>query len=829
MDAISSVYGLFLEGSTFLYTIGSVLALVVAGFTGAALWIWTALIFAIMIGFGVTVWLLAVFLVVMTLFLIPSLRANLISAKIMALMKKLKFLPQISQTEREALDAGVVWIEADLFSGKPNFKNILKEPYQKLTPEEQAFIDGPVQELCEALDEWSILKARKIPEKAWDIMRRERFFGMIIPKEYDGLGFSANAHAHVVMKVATRSLAAGITVMVPNSLGPAELLVHYGTKEQKDYYLPRLAKGIDIPCFALTEPTAGSDAGSILSNGTIFKGDDEKLYLKLNWNKRWITLASISTVIGLAFQLRDPDNLLGKGEDVGITCALIPSDTKGVVLGRRHDPLGIPFNNCPTQGEDVIVPADAIIGGIESAGKGWLMLMESLAAGRGISLPSVSTGIGKIATRAVSAHATVRKQFGLSIGKFEGIEEPLARIAGYNYLLEAMQKFTLGSIDKGIKPPVITAMTKYYSTEIARNIANDGMDILGGAGISMGPRNILGEAYIAAPISITVEGANILTRTLMIFGQGALRAHPYSYKEIKALEENDVKGFDKALFGHIGHLIRNTVRALVLSGSRGYLASSPVSGPTAKYYRRLSWASASFAILADIAMSVLGGKLKVKEKLTGRFADILSWMYICTAVLRRYEAEGRRKEDLPFVHFACQHALGEIQRAFDGIYANITIPGVTWLFKYVIRSWSRLNPIGTGDVTDGMTHKIAEMIQVPGEQRDRMTAGLFISDNPEEALTRLDNAFVAAKQAEPIEKKIKKAIRAKQLPKQAVHTLIELAKEKGIINETEGALLEKANTLRFDAIQVDDFSEEEYNSNSLTTSQTTGNFALKTS
>ena len=455
-----------------------------------------------------------------------------------------------------------------------------------------------------------------------------------------------------------------------------------------------------MPCFALTEPGAGSDAGAISATGELFKGDDGEIYVKLNWNKRWITLAAISTVLGLAFKLRDPKNLLGKGEDLGITCALIPSNAKGVVLGLRHDPLGVPFYNCPTRGVDVVADAEeAIIGGIAGAGAGWKMLMECLGAGRGISLPAQSTGGVQQAAMVASAHASIRKQFGIPIGRFEGIEEPLSRITGSAYLLEASRRYTCGALDRGIKPAVVTAIAKYNSTEIMRKAVIDCMDILGGAGISRGPKNVVSSGYIAMPIGITVEGANIMTRTLMIFGQGALRAHPYAFKEVKAVEANDLKAFDAAFWGHIGHVVRNLFRSVALSVSRGRLASVPAGvGPLKPYYRKLSWASASFAIMADVGMGVLGGSLKFKEKITGRYADILSWMYLAVATMRRWEAEGCKQEDLPVVRYALETAFMNIQTTFDGLFYNFEAPGLSWFFRGVLGSWSRINQIGRAHV-----------------------------------------------------------------------------------------------------------------------------------
>lgn len=811
MDSFNSFYGMFLESNTGLWILGSVVLLLFVGFFTSPLFVWAVALAAILVGFGAPVWLLAVYAVIAIIFLITPLRAALVTSGLLAFMKKMQFLPKISDTEKAALDAGAVWIEKDLFSGKPNFTNLMNENYPKLTAEEQAFIDGPVNRLCAVLDHWKIHQSKDIPQEAWDIIKKEKFLGMIIPKEYGGLEFSALAHSEVIMKISSRSLAAAITVMVPNSLGPAELLAHYGTDKQKKDMLPRLATGDEIPCFGLTEPTAGSDAGSIISSGILFKDTDGVIKIKLNWNKRWITLAAISTTIGLAFRLRDPENLLGKGEDVGITCALIPSKTPGVVLGRRHDPLGTPFYNCPTQGKDVVVVAeDAIIGGVANAGKGWLMLMECLAAGRGISLPAQATGGAKLCSRVVSAHALVRRQFGMSIGRFEGVEEPLARIGAAAYQLEAMRIYCLGAIDKGIKPGVITAMQKYYATEMGRHTINDAMDIMGGAGISMGPRNVLAETYIATPIGITVEGANILTRTLMIFGQGALRAHPFAYSEVKTAEAGDLKGFDAAFWGHIGHVIRNTCRAVLLSCTRGFLASTPDCHPQMKvYFRRLSWTSATFALLSDVAMGVLGGQLKAKQKITGRFADILANMYMATCLLRRFEAEGRREEDLAFAHYNLKRCMAEIQKGFDGIFDNLKIPGFRWFFKGWLGAWSRINSIGS-QASDGWSHAIASAMLQEGGIRDRLSVGIYMPTDKNEAIGRLEHAFSVTIKAEAAEKKVKKAIREGALPKKKVHLLLDEAQQKNIITADELRLIKESDAVRYDAILVDDFSQQEY-------------------
>lgn len=794
-----------------LYALASVLVILALGFTGAPLILWTLAVAAMLIGFGAHPVVLIVFAVVAVVFNIKPLRALLVSSGVMKVIKGI--LPKISDTERVALEAGVVWIEKDLFSGKPDFKKILNEPYPDLTIEEKAFMDGPVNKLCEVCDDWKIWQTRELPDAAWEVIKKEKFLGMIIPKEYGGLGFSALAHSAVIQKLASRSVPATVTVMVPNSLGPAELLIHYGTEEQKKYLLPRLARGDELPCFALTEPSAGSDAGSLTSSGTLFKGEDGKMYMKLNWDKRWITLAAISTVLGLAFRMYDPENLLGKGNDLGITCALIPSNTKGVVLGMRHDPLGVPFYNCPTQGHDVIVSVDCIVGGIANVGKGWLMLMECLAAGRGVSLPAQSTGGAKLTARVASNHASIRKQFGVPIGSFEGVEEPLARIGAFSYLLEASRTFVCGALDQGIKPPVITAIAKYNTTELSRKCFNDGMDILGGSAISTGPRNLLAHSYIAIPIGITVEGANIMTRTLIIFGQGALRAHPFAFKEVASVEKGDLQGFDRAFWGHIGHVVRNAFRAVLLSFSRGWLAGSPVSGPTASYYRKLSWASATFAIMSDIAMGSLGGTLKFREKITGRFADVLSWMFLCTATLRRFESEGRRKEDLPLVHYSMHYGLSQIQIAFDGIFKNIGVPGLAWLFSGIVGAWSRINALSP-EVSDSISHEVATLLQREGDVRDRLCDGIYYPTKEGESLKRMETAFKVIKAAEETEKKVRQAVKSKRLPKLKGVKLLEEALKQGVISDVEAANLKKAEEMRADVIAVDSFTQEEYVSRS---------------
>ncbi|HEX8297710.1 MAG TPA: acyl-CoA dehydrogenase, partial [Rubricoccaceae bacterium] len=754
MNPLDSVHGaLAAITPAWAAALGVALVLFALGFTGAPLWAWSMAGLVGLVGFGAPLWLVAAFAVLSLVFLVAPVRRT-VSLGVMKAMKASGFLPVISSTEQEAIDAGTVWVEGELFSGKPDTARLLAQPYPGLSEEEQAFMDGPVEELCRMTDDRETWQRRELAPEGWQKLKDDRFFGLIVPKAYGGHGFSPSANSAIISKTSSASSALGITVMVPNSLGPAELLAHFGTEAQKDHYLPRLARGEDIPAFALTEPGAGSDAGAITSQGVVFRGADGELYVRLDWNKRYITLAAISTVLGLAFKLKDPEGLLGKGEDLGITCALVPTTTPGVVLGKRHDPLGVPFWNCPTEGHGVVVKLeDAVIGGAAGAGRGWRMLMQSLAAGRGISLPASATAGTKAVARIAGAHALIRKQFGLSIGKFEGIEEPLARIGGWAYLLEAARRYTNGGLDQGAAPAVVTAMMKYNTTELFRKAINDGMDILGGNAISRGPRNPFASAYTGVPVSITVEGANILTRTLMVFGQGAIRCHPYALKEMQALQTWDVKAFDAAFWPHIGHVVRNAFRATGLSVSRGYLAPSPVPGAAAPYWRKLQWSSATFAFLADLAMGTLGGDLKRKEKLTGRFADVFSHLYLATAALARFEAAGRRKEDVPFLQWSMDYSFARIQDAFDGLFANLQVPGATWLFRGPLAAWSRVNRI-SGEPSDKVGGRVAAAMQVPGAHRDRLFGGLFVSDDPTTAGGRFEHAMALAYQAEGVVHKV---------------------------------------------------------------------------
>jgi acyl-CoA dehydrogenase len=696
-------------------------------------------------------------------------------SRFLNLARSKNLVPRMSETEREALEAGTVWVDGELFSGRPDFKRMLAEPYPELTARERAFLDGPVEEVCRMVDPWELSRRRELPAEVWSFLRRERFFGLTIPQEYGGLAFSALACSSVFGKLASRSLPLSAIVLIPNSVGPAELLLAYGTDEQRRHYLPRLARGEEIPCFALTEPEAGSDAASLTSEGVVFRGRDGRISLRLSWQKRYITLAPVATLLGLAVRLRDPENLLGQGEDVGITCVLVPTSTPGVEIGRRHDPLGIPFPNGPTSGRDVVVSLDAIPGGAAGAGKGWKMLMEALSAGRSISLPAQSAGGAKLTARVVGAYAAVRRQFGLPIGRFEGIEEPLARIAGLTYLMEAARIYTCGAVDSGHKPAVVSAIVKLQETELLRRLVLDGMDVLGGTGLCRGPRNLLADGYTGAAIGITVEGANILTRTLILFGQGVIRCHPWTQKEIRAVADGDARGLRRALFGHAAFFAGNLLRSAVLGLTRGRLARSPVSGPTARYYRRLAWASARFAVLADLAMLSLGGKLKFKEKLSGRFGDVLSWMYLGVSTLRRFEAEGRREEDLPLVRWALDWSLARIQEAFEGLYQNFAGPLAFWM-RGPVAFFARLNPLGAPP-SDRDGALVAAILQTPGAQRDRLTSGIFLSAS-DQAVGRLERALDLA-------------VRSKKSPEDA-------------------ALAREAAEARRDAIEVDSFTLDEY-------------------
>ncbi len=740
-----------------------------------------------------------------------SLRRKWISDPAFKMFKKV--LPPLSSTEKEAMEAGSVWWDAELFSGKPNFTTLHHYPKPALSSEEQAFMDNELETLLEMLNDQQIVKDdRDLPPEVWDFLRKERFFSLIISKEYGGREFSALANSTIVSRIATRSISAAVSVMVPNSLGPGELLSHYGTQEQKDYWLPRLADGTDIPCFALTGPEAGSDAGGIPDQGVVCYGmheGEEVLGIRVSWNKRYITLAPVATVLGLAFKLQDPDGLLGDKKDVGITCALIPADHEGVEIGERHDPLGSAFMNGPTRGNDVFIPMEWLIGGSEYAGKGWRMLVECLSAGRGISLPALGTAIGHLTTRTTGAYAYVRKQFGMSIGKFEGVAEAMGRIGGLTYLLEATRTLTTTSLDMKEKPGIVTAIAKYHMTEMARTILNDSFDIHAGRAIQDGPMNYLAKHYLGIPVAITVEGANILTRNLMIFGQGATRCHPYVLKEMEAAANPDskegAKEFDDLLFKHIKHAMGNTFGALgaALTGSR--FVKAHMSGPTQQYYKDITRLSRALAVSADFAMLTLGGDLKRKEMISARLGDGLSYLYMASAALKKYEDEGRQQGDLNFVHYAVQHCLYNASKSLNEAYSNFPVKYVGGVLKGL------LFPLGNHfkAPSDELCVSLAEAMMTPGAQRDRMTSLCYIGKAEDDSVGLMERAFLAMYDVKPLERKLMKAAKdGKVARKGLLHDRLQQAFEAEVLTEQEIDQIMAADKLRYKAIQVDHFSHD---------------------
>lgn len=735
---------------------------------------------------------------------LPVLRRSVVSRRVMKTLEAA--LPPMSETEKIALEAGTVWWDAELFSGRPNWRKMLNFEVKPLSEAEQAFLDGPVEELCALLDDFEVHENRDLPDVAWQFIKDHKFFGMIIPEEHGGLGFSGAAHSAVVTKISSRSVAAAVTVMVPNSLGPAELLLHYGTSEQKDYYLGRLARGEEVPCFALTEPNAGSDASSISSHGVVCYGNqdgEEVLGIRLNWNKRYITLAPIATVLGLAFQLRDPDQLLGEETDLGITCALIPTDLPGIEIGQRHDPLQCPFLNGPTQGTDVFVPLDAVIGGREMAGKGWLMLMQCLAAGRGISLPSLAVGAAQLATRTVGTYGNIREQFNVAIGAFEGVEERIARIAGLGYVMNSARVVTAASVDAGEKPAVCSAIVKLYETELMRTVVNDAMDVQAGAAICRGPRNVLAGAYEAIPVGITVEGANILTRTLIIYGQGAIRCHPYIHEQMEAIAEGNLKRFDRAFFRHVGFVLVNLTRAGV-QGFTGGRCPIPEAGVSARYFARVRHLSAAFATLSDVTMGMLGGALKRKEKISGRFADALGWMYLCATTLKRFHDKGQPQDEEALVRWGCDYALYEVQQALLGILENFPNRFVAFgLRRIFFPLGPRLQP-----PSDALGAKVSRSLLSDPELLSKLSEDIFIPPADQPGLGLLDAAAAQARAAAEVKGKLNAAVKAGKLEKKPRNTLAQRGHDAGVITGADLQCLEDATKARNNAVQVDSFGPD---------------------
>jgi acyl-CoA dehydrogenase len=746
----------------------------------------------------------------------PSLRRALISKPL--LLRFRRVMPRMSQTEREALEAGTVSFDGELFRGHPAWGQLLSIRKSKLTAEEQHFLDHEVETLCAMVSDWETTSVYKdLPPRAWQYIREHGFLGMVIPKAYGGLGFSAYAHSEVVTKLSTRCASVAVTVLVPNSLGPGELLLHYGTDAQKRHYLPRLARGIDIPCFALTNPQAGSDAAAIPDHGIVCYGEHDGarvLGLRVTWDKRYITLGPVATLLGLAFRAYDPDRLAGDCEDIGITCALIPTSHPGVEIGRRHMPLNAVFQNGPNSGRDVFIPMDWVIGGAAMLGKGWRMLMESLAAGRGISLPSSNTGMAKLAVRTTGAYARVRTQFKMPIGRFEGVEEALTRMGGNLYVMDAARTLTATLVDRGEKPSVLSGIAKLHITERGREIINDAMDIAGGKGICMGPSNFLGAAYMQMPVSITVEGANILTRSLIVFGQGAVRCHPFVLREMAATQERNrrkaLRDFDAALFGHLRFAARNFLRTLVLgvTGSHFVRVPDDVAPEARRYYQQATRISSSLALIADVAMATLGGALKRKEKISARLGDVLSQLYLCSAVLWRYEQDGRPAADAPIMHWAIRDAMFKAQNAIDGVLENFPSPLLGALMRRVVF------PLGRPYVlpSDALGHEVASRLIEPGSTRDRLTAGMFIGA-ADEPVGLLERALAVTIMAEPVERKLADAMRsgalaARGAPGEDAGELAARAVSAGVITEAEAVLLVSQRELAAAAVRVDDFAQD---------------------
>ncbi|WAC63129.1 acyl-CoA dehydrogenase [Pseudoxanthomonas sp. SL93] len=743
--------------------------------------------------------------------LIPAIRKPLITAPMLKFFRKV--LPPLSQTERIALETGSVGFEGELFTGDPDWNTLLNYPKPQLTAEEQAFLDGPVEELCKMVNDWEITHVHAdLPPELWDYIKKNKFFGMIIPKQYGGLGFSALAHHKVIQKLASVSSVVSSTVGVPNSLGPGELLNHYGTQEQKDYYLPRLAIGQEVPCFGLTGPFAGSDATSIPDYGIVCKGEwngANVLGVKLTFDKRYITLAPVASLVGLAFRMYDPDGLIGDTNDIGISLALLPRDTPGVEIGRRHFPLNSPFQNGPIHGREVFIPLSQLIGGVEMAGKGWNMLNECLAVGRSITLPSTASGGAKAGAVVTGAYARIRKQFGLSVGRFEGVEEALARIGGKAYAISALSQATAAAVDRGDVPSVPSAIAKYHCTNMSREVIRDVMDVVGGKGIILGPRNFAGRSWQAAPIAITVEGANIMTRSLLIFGQGAILCHPWVMKEMKAAQNPDfnagVEEFDRNLFGHVGFAISNAVRSFWFGLTGAKIGAAPGDDYTRRYFRKLDRYSANLALMADVSMLMLGGKLKFKESLSGRLGDVLSHIYMTSAMLKRYHDEGAPQADQPLLAWAFHDSVHQIELALSAALRNFPIRPVGWLMWALIFPWGR-RAEAPGD---RLGHRVAALLMAPNEARDRLAQGVFLTPCANNPGGRIDSYLAAAIAAEPVERKFQKALKTKGIEALDYASQLDEGVREGWITVEERKQLEELRAITLETITVDDFDVHE--------------------
>ena len=777
---------------------------------GAAILGYTLYTFA---GHGFWLWMLLLWIALGVL-IIPNLvelRREKFTQPLLTIYREM--LPTMSDTEREALEAGSVWWDGELFSGMPDWNRLMSFPAPKLSEEEQAFIDGPCEQLCAMLDDWDVCHNRAdLPPDVWEFIIENRFFAMIIPKQYGGLEFSAYANAMVITKLAGRSSTASTTVGVPNSLGPAELLLHYGSDAQKKHYLPGLADGSEIPCFALTSPEAGSDAAALIDSGVVCKGrwkGKQIVGIRLNWNKRYITLAPVATVLGLAFKLYDPDRLIGDQDAYGITAALIPTDTPGVEVGRRHYPMATAFQNGPTSGEDVFVPLDYIIGGQEMAGKGWKMLVELLSVGRAITLPSMAAGGGQAASYASGAYARIRKQFNTSISNFEGVGEALTRIAGHTYIMNAAVSVTSGAIDQGEKPAVPSAILKYHCTELGRKVANDTMDIHGGKAIMLGPKNYIGQSFMATPIAITVEGANILTRSLIIYGQGAIRCHPFVLRELQAAADEDLDqgliDFDDALFGHIGYGISNVARSLFLALTHGKFSRVPLNTPTRRYYQNINRYSAAFALASDFAMLTLGGELKKRELLSARLGDVLSSMYLASSVLKHFENQGRRATDLPLVEWSVRTLMYQAQEALHAFLRNLPNRWAAGLLRVFIFPRGRTYSAPSDDIA----HKVVELMSTTGEARERLSQQAYTTLEPGNPIGLLQEALELSEKAAPLEKRLRQALKEGLITSEYLGDQIPEAEHAGVIGKREAAELKSYHDKVSALLAVDDFAAED--------------------
>src|SRR5688572_4529632 len=767
----------------------------------------------LLFGDGGFLWssLLIVLFALFALLNVEHVRRDNVTRRLFGIYRRM--LPSMSRTEQEALEAGNVWWDGELFTGMPDWRRLKSLPPPKLTPEERAFLDGPTEELCRLLDDWQIThELADMPPNVWEFIKEKRFFAMIIPKQYGGLEFSPLANSMVLAKISSRSAVVSSTIGVPNSLGPAELLLHYGTEEQKQRWLPRLASGDEIPCFGLTSPRVGSDATALVDNGVVCKGTwegQEVLGIRLNWDKRYITLAPIATVLGLAFKLYDPEHLLGEIDAYGITAALIPMDTPGIEVGRRHFPINIPFQNGPVRGRDVFVPLETIIGGTKMAGQGWHMLVQQLAVGRSIVLPSNALGGAQAALYATGAYAKLRRQFNLPIGKFHGVGEAIARMAGNVYTMMAASRVTCTAITNGEKPAVPSAILKYHNTELGRQVASDAMDVHGGKGIMLGPKNYLARGYEGVPIAITVEGANILTRNLIIFGQGAIRCHPFVRAEMDAARDPDreagLVAFDRLLFKHMGYGLSNAARSLVMVVTLARFTDVPAGGPTRRYYQHINRYSASFALVTDAAMFSLGGELKRRELLSARLGDVLSYLYLASMVLKHYQDQGEPPEDLPLVVWSCRTLLYKTQEQLHGLLRNFPNRFVAAILRFFIFPRGRTYSAPS----DVLGQEIVELMINPTATRERLAAGIYTAVEPGNQLGLLQQAMEIAEQVKPLERRVFDARRAGEIKADDIPSQIDEAEQKGILTPAEAEAVRAFDRRMLEVTGVDDFDPSE--------------------